>query len=116
MQESNTFSPALAQLSEFHILTGPDIAHRFAGTNSEIGGFLKACAQRGGTPLPVYSASATSGGPLSSECFETITNALVSALAAEPVDGVLLALHGAMSTEHYPSGDAEICRRVRAAL
>src|SRR5260221_12417387 len=31
-------------------------------------------------------------------------------------DGVLLVLHGAMVVDSYPSGDAEIVRRVRQAM
>jgi microcystin degradation protein MlrC len=34
----------------------------------------------------------------------------------ENLDGVLLALHGAMYTEEFPQADEEIVRRVRAAL
>ena len=36
--------------------------------------------------------------------------------AAPRFDGVLLSLHGAMVVESYPSGDAEIVRRVREAV
>src|SRR5262249_12729814 len=53
-------------------------------------------------------------GPLSGLCFESLSSQLVSAIGSEQIDGLLLAHHGAMSTEHFPSGDAEFARRVRA--
>ena len=36
--------------------------------------------------------------------------------SAPKLDGILLALHGAMVVESYPSGDAELTKRVREAM
>lgn len=116
MQESNTFAPVMAQSADFQVFQGAQLQSQFAGANTEIGGFLEGCAQNGWDPVLLTAAHATSGGPLAAGCFEELTGMLIAALGAQPVDGVLLALHGAMSTETYPSGDAEICRRVRNAV
>lgn len=116
MQESNSFAPRQAALSDFATAHGPQMRPLFEGTNSELGGFLEACEARNWRAVLLTSAHASSGGPLSDECFESLIQPLLTALAAQPVDGVLLALHGAMATVSRASGDAEICRRVRAAV
>ena len=116
LQESNTFSPRLAETEDFTVFDYDSIRERFEGSNSELGGFLKGCAERRWQAEPLFAAHASSGGPLASSCFEELTSALVAAVEAQPIDGLLLALHGAMSTESYPSADAEVARRVRAAL
>src|SRR5262249_23152084 len=41
---------------------------------------------------------------------------LVTGVRTAKPDGVLIALHGAMVTPKYPSGDAEVLRRLREAI
>src|SRR3569833_2919900 len=62
-------------------------------------------------------ATATPGGTVTGDAFETLTGELIESLRrAGPIDGMLLAVHGAMVSESYPDADGEIIRRVRAAL
>ncbi len=74
--------------------------------------------QRFGLQLyPTLLARATPKGKVTDKAFETMTAELVRRLKAAPkLDGVLLALHGAMVGESHPHADAEIVRRVREAL
>ena len=66
---------------------------------------------------PAYMASATPKGPLTKDTFNTLTERLISSLKAAPkLDGILLALHGAMVADGYPQADEEIVRRVRKAF
>lgn len=116
MQESNSFALRSAEIQDFTIHSGEDIRAAYDGTESEITGFLDSCAEYRWEPVLLTTATATSGGPLSASCFEELLTQLVRAVAAQPLDGLLLALHGAMSTEAYLSGDAECARRVRAAI
>ena len=116
MQESNSFAPRLAELEDFVVHTGPAVLQNFRDTNSEIGGFLDACAAEQWEPVPLLSAAAISGGPLSRECFEKLCAQLVTLVMSQRLDGLLLALHGAMSVEDIVSGDAEVARRLRNAL
>ncbi|MBL7167139.1 M81 family metallopeptidase [Candidatus Bathyarchaeota archaeon] len=57
------------------------------------------------------------GSWLTTEAFDVITGRIVDGIEAEmPVDGVLLALHGAMAVSNVPRPEAEICRRVRKVV
>jgi len=65
--------------------------------------------------LPTIYASATPSGPVTSQAFETLAGQLVDSLTRQrDLEGILLALHGAMFTEAFPHADEEIVRRVRA--
>jgi microcystin degradation protein MlrC len=116
MQESNSFAPRLASREEFVVHWREEIVRQYQGTNSEVGGFLEGCAERGWEAAPLFTARATSGGALSRQCFEGLVHDLLQTVRAKELDAILLALHGAMSAEHLPSGDAEIVSRVRAGL
>ena len=74
-------------------------------------------AKRFGLELyPTVVVSATPKGPVTDNALNTLMAEILRQLKAAPkLDGVLLALHGAMVVESYPSGDAEIVRRVREA-
>ena len=75
-------------------------------------------AQRYGLDLrPTVLVSATPKGPVTDEAFDTMTAEMIrrSSRAIGRIDGVLLALHGAMVVESHPHGDAELVRRVREA-
>ncbi|MGH9627042.1 MAG: M81 family metallopeptidase [Bryobacteraceae bacterium] len=116
MQESNSFAPHLANRDEFRVYRGADISREFDGTNSEVGGFLEACTLRGWQPVPLFAAGATSGGLLNAKCFDSLLDELAGVARSEHFDALPLALHGAMSTEYHPSGDAEIVSRLHSEL
>ena len=66
---------------------------------------------------PSTPPDAAPKGSVADEAFEALAGELVRRLQAAPrFDGVLLSLHGAMVVESYPSGDAEIVRRVREVV
>ena len=57
------------------------------------------------------------GSWLTTEAFDVITDRIAEGVEKEmPVDGVLLALHGAMAVTNVPRPEAEICRRVRKVV
>ena len=57
------------------------------------------------------------GGWLTTEAFDTISDRIVEGIKkAGNIDGVLLALHGAMSVTGVPRPEAEICRKVRRVV
>jgi microcystin degradation protein MlrC len=57
------------------------------------------------------------GSWLTGESFDTIAGRIVDGVrAAWPLDGVLLALHGAMAVTGVPRPEAELCRRVRRVV
>ena len=123
MHESNSFNPAKTVVSDFEgmrgttTLTGADLLESLRKSNTEISGYLDVADVEKFDVYPAYIASATPKGPLTKETFETLTQRLISSLKAAPkLDGILLALHGAMVADGYPQADEEIVRRVRKAF
>jgi microcystin degradation protein MlrC len=67
--------------------------------------------------VPLLSAHAFSGGPVTRATFDQLISELTERLhAAQPLDGVLLALHGAMVVEDDPDADGRILEAVRIAV
>lgn len=130
MQETNALSPVPTVLSDFegsHYLTGdalfeaasrgPEVPGFFK--RAELGGFVAACRARASEvePVPILSAWAASGGPLSRECFETLEERLIAGLrAAGPLDGMFFALHGAMGAHGIADPESRLLRSVRRVL
>src|SRR5438874_9055296 len=103
-QETNTFNPLPTTRADFEatgILRGAELVEQMADTN-ELGGFiqsLRAWPERpeivGLVRLPAWPA-----GRVTADTFAWLRDELVGALRrALPVDGVLLALHGALAAE-----------------
>jgi microcystin degradation protein MlrC len=130
MQESNALSPVPTTLADFqsqHFVESGELMDRCAGKGSEVpgffkraelGGFVAACRKRRAdvVPVPLFSAWASSGGPLSLECFEALEAKLVEGLrAAGRLDGVFLALHGAMCVHGVRDAETRLLAAARAA-
>ena len=120
MEESNTFVRQRADLEHFRatqLLYGDEIVQRLRGTRAEIGGFLDVLGPAGVEVVPTVAANAVSSGPVTRATFEHVRDALLGRLAvAGPLDGVLLALHGAMVLEDAPDGEGEFLSAIRKAI
>lgn len=123
MHESNSFNPAKTEVADFEgmrgttSLSGADLLASLRKSNTEISGYLDVADAGQFDVYPAYIASATPKGPLTRDTFETVTTRLISSLKAAPkLDGILLALHGAMVADGFPQADEEIVRRVRASF
>jgi microcystin degradation protein MlrC len=130
MQETNALSPVATTLHDFesgHYLAGdallaaaskgPELAGFFR--RAELAGFIEACKphRRELEPVPILSAWASSGGPLATACYEELEARLIEGLRrAGRVDGMYLALHGAMGAIGVPDPESRLLRVVRAAL
>src|SRR5258708_5113933 len=114
MHESNSFNAEPTGLADFHYRG--DLEDWSRG-NTEVTGFIEGVEPGGfDVALTVYTG-ATPSGPVSAAAFEEVTARLMEAIRALPhIDGMLLALHGAMYSEKFPHADEEIVRRVRAVL
>ena len=117
MHESNTFVATLTTKQDFAsylLCYDADLFSTFASTPSEIGRFLDVLQEHGISIIPTLAANAMAGGPVQQGDFDHLLGDLTTRLrAALPVDGVLLALHGAMSTEQHPDAETEILKAVR---
>jgi microcystin degradation protein MlrC len=120
LHESNTFLPRPTVYEDFattSLCKGGELIERWQGAKHELGGFLQGASELGHSPAPALAAFAVPSGALTPEAFEQLTAELLNAIdAAGPVDGMLLALHGATVASHFPDADGEILRRVRNQL
>ncbi|HEX4607602.1 MAG TPA: M81 family metallopeptidase [Urbifossiella sp.] len=119
MHESNTFSTAPADLDRFRegsLTYGAALVPVWREAHHEVGGFLEGADRYGYDVVPLAMAWATPSGPVTDAFFEHAADALVTGVRMARPDGVLVALHGAMVTPTYPDADAELLRRLRAAV
>ena len=90
-----------------YIHKGPEVFQLF-GTDCETAGILATCIKNNIQTVPLAVARCVSGGPNTDHCYQFLKNLLLSTLKeVYPVDGVLLSLHGSMTTisEDDPEGD-----------
>ncbi|MBV6430565.1 MAG: hypothetical protein IANPNBLG_00679 [Bryobacteraceae bacterium] len=117
MHESNSFNPAHTTLSDYTIQEaggGEDLLALWSKSSSEVSGFIAGAREAGFDVLPTLHANATPKGPLTTDTYNAIYSRLENKLKSlGRIDGLLLALHGAMVVEGYPHGDEETVRRLR---
>lgn len=115
--EGNTLSPVRNLLTTFTnnpYAEGEDMLRRFAGTDTEPAGAFSVLAATGATALPLLYTHGGAGGRVTAEAWTSLRDNLLARLrAAMPVDGVYLALHGAMLTETTDDPEGELLDAVR---
>jgi microcystin degradation protein MlrC len=120
LHESNTFLGVPTRWEDFastSMTAGAEMRERWTGTHHEIGGFFAGCAAEGLEAIPGFATYAVPSGAIAAEDFERIAASLIGAISAmEPIDALLVALHGATVSEAFPDADGEILRRLRARV
>ena len=119
MLESVSFLPLLTGLAELRAgeTEGVAMLGRVRGTNTIPGGFVAVCERERVEMLPLMFTDAGAAGPMRDDAFLHYADRICAGLqAAGPLDGVLLALHGAMTTPTRLDPDREILERVRAVV
>lgn len=120
LHESNTFCTRQTGLDAFNARAtcrGDEIEAEFGDAAHEVGGFLAGAREHGLELVPTLVANATPSGTVTDEAFEALTDELIERVqGAGRIDGLLLALHGAMVAHSHPDADAEILRRLRREL
>ena len=118
--ETNTFSPIPADTRRFRDMRydrGQAMLDRHRGTRTVYGGFIDAAEELGIELAPTIHSFAMPSGAVTRDEFEAQMAAtlddLEAALAAGPIDGVLLGLHGAMVIDGIDDGEGEYLRRIR---
>lgn len=91
------------------------------GIPTYVNGFMRVAAATEDVELVPIISVGMAPGPYTSwmetSCFDTYTGEICDGLrAAGQLDGVLLALHGAMAVTGVPKPEAEIVRRARAVV
>ena len=120
MQEANTFVPFRTDVATFeanYLRRGDEVLTGFGAARVEVPGFLDVLREAGAEPAPLLAGHAGSGGPLTRAAFDALVGEMEDRLRrAGPVDGLLLALHGAMTVEDNPDAEGEITARLRQVL
>lgn len=115
--ETNTFWPKKTDTDAFrsrYYLTGQRVKEYFGGTRTPLGGFIDVLNKYGAEGIYSVAASAEPSGYVTKEAFEEVKGIMLDDLAAAgKIDGVLLALHGAMVAEHEEDGEGNILSAVR---
>src|SRR5437764_2594117 len=120
MHETNTFSiqktdMALWRRRDFH--RDNEIPVAFRGTRSALGATFEAADKFGWTLIHPVSANANPSGIVTDDAFEQIGGMMLQAAGRQqPIDGVLLHLHGAMVVDSYEDGEGELLARLRQRL
>lgn len=106
--ECSTSSPVLMQPEDFRVLRGPDLlAHEYFD-------FLQA---DGVDHLPLLHARAVPGGPVARATYEAFKAEFLDRLkAALPIDGLYLAMHGAMNVEGMDDAEGDWISAARAVV
>ena len=120
MQETNSFSPlptTVATFESYYLLRGPELFTGYGEARVEVPGFLATLRAAGATPVPLLAGYAMASGTVTREAFDCLVGEIEERLrGAGAVDGLLLALHGALVVEDQPDGDGEIIARLRRLL
>lgn len=120
-QETNTLNPCPTTREDFELFgvsRGAEMVSAMAHTN-ELGGFIQSLRQWADAPEIVGLARlpAWPGGLITTDAYEWIADEMATAVdRAMPVDGVLLALHGAMAADGYPDVEGSILHRFRQRI
>jgi len=106
--ECSTSSPVLMQPEDFRVLRGPDLlAHEYFD-------FLDADDIE---HLPLLHARAVPGGPLARATYEGFKAEFLDRLKATlPIDGLYLAMHGAMNVEGMDDAEGDWISAARAVV
>lgn len=119
--ETCTFCPGQTTVEDWEYY-GPPTRDFLSSSRGYIGGFKAICEEYGDIELvgilsPRDSRGGSSGSWLTKEAFDKYSDGIAADLSkASYLDGVFLALHGAMAVTDVPKPEAEIVRRVRKAV
>ena len=109
--EGNTLSPLVNTLQDFenkYLVAGPELVPGLRGSGTEMAGAIRALEVAGAGIVPLIATHGGAGGTVGRDAYARLRGDLLGRLrAAGEVDGVYLALHGAMicQGEDDPEGD-----------
>jgi microcystin degradation protein MlrC len=120
IHETNTYATeftGLTSLSAFDCVAGEDIDRKFANANHQVGGFIRAARKHGANLLHTFMAEAHPSGVISADAYSSLKNAVLDGIrAALPLNGVLLALHGAGVAESTDDVEGDLATAIRAVV
>ncbi len=106
--ECSTYSPALTRGEDFRVVRGEELLR------AEYFSFLKA---DDAVHLPLLHARAVPGGPVTRDAYQALKAEFVQRLeAAKPLDGLYLAMHGAMNVEGMDDAEGDWISAARSVV
>ncbi|MDE2748789.1 MAG: M81 family metallopeptidase [Chloroflexota bacterium] len=120
LHETHSFmtgGTALADFAAQSLHVGEDMLSSMRASRSGIGGMIERASEYGWTLLPTLYAAAMPAGIVTEAAYRRLLGELMNRLAQHrPVDGVLLALHGAMVAEGELDAETDIVAQARAIV
>jgi len=117
--ETNTFSNKKTFIKDFKSYQwheNKNLITRNRNTNTEISGFLDVLNQRSLNVIPSLFTAAVPSGIVTKKTFLKIVNKIIYHLDKEKIDGVLLALHGALVVENIPLAELFLVKKIKKKL
>lgn len=121
LHESNTFITQLTTWKQFEgdlLVEGPELLARLQGSHHEVGGFLgqlqSEAANRPVSIVPLCAARALPSGPIEAATFQRLLDRIMQSIDRNaPLDGLLVAAHGAAVSEIHRDADGFWLGQVR---
>jgi microcystin degradation protein MlrC len=118
--ETVSFWPGVTSLEDFEQTARYDeeVIEKARGTNSCIGGFIEVLESEKIEIIPTLSASGGATATVSDEVYDYYVPLIVDRFREEKdnLDGILLALHGAMATESRTDPETDLVKEIREAV
>ncbi|HTN97102.1 MAG TPA: M81 family metallopeptidase, partial [Nordella sp.] len=114
--ETHSFTEDVTRLADFAIRQGDEVLAR-RGDGSTVDGFLEVAEAQDWEVVPACDYTALPSGIVAHEVFEAFWTDLAKTLEtglAQGLDGIWLALHGAMVTTECLDPEGELLARLRA--
>ncbi len=118
--EGNTLSKVRTGLIDFqnkYLVVGDAMIDALADTNVEIAGAISAIKSAGCVVAPLIATHGGAGGRVTAECYAELKSLLLAGLrSAGAIDGVYLALHGAMICDGEDDAEGDLLSAIRAII
>ncbi len=122
-QETNSFSPVATTMDDFAatgLYRNAAVLDYAREGGSALSGFLSAVADHGADQIeivPLLKATAMSGGPVDTETYLALRDEIVAGVRdAGRLDGIYLALHGAMGVEGIRDPEGDLLAELREVV
>lgn len=118
--ETNTYATEYTgptPLAAFRQYRGDEIERVSRNSNDAVGGFIEGASGSGASLVHTYLAGATPSSTIEAGAYAQMKQSILDGIRdALPVDGVLLALHGAGVVEGVDDLEGDLLRAVRALV
>jgi microcystin degradation protein MlrC len=119
LHESNTFSVQPTDLASFRqnlLAVGGEVREALNGSHHEVGGFFAGVDAAGAEAVPLFAARALPSGTIQTDAFDTLVETMIDAVRQLPLDGLLVAPHGATVSENHRDADGYWLSRLREVV